>query len=122
MKKFTVIVSFLFFFSHYFSYAQNFLNGDLDGIVTGAGVLPANWQNVPFTDTNCLASSAGWDSPDLTDISGPSASTGILGNPYSGLTFVSGMYGGTFGPFPNNFWQEGIMQNVLGFNINQVYV
>lgn len=98
--------------------AQNFLNGDLEGTVTNNSVLPANWQNVPFTDINCQANIAGFDSPDLTDISGPQPSAGILGNPYSGLTFISGMYGGVI---TGDFSQEGIMQNVSGLEINRVY-
>lgn len=99
--------------------AQQFLNGDLEGIVTSSSILPQNWQNVPFTDINCQATQAGMDSPDLTDISGPgSSANGLLGNPYSGLTFVSGMYGGD----TSYFFQEGIMQNVSGFEINHVYV
>lgn len=99
--------------------AQQFLNGDLEGIVTSSSILPQNWQNVPFTDINCQATQAGMDSPDLTDISGPGSSTnGLWGNPFSGLTFVSGMYGGD----TSYFFQEGIMQNVSGFEINHVYI
>jgi hypothetical protein len=99
--------------------AQNFLNGDLNGSAAQAGNLPTDWLNVPYNDVNCLSSQSGYDTPDLTDLSGPLASAGILGNPYSGRTFVSGVF--STAP-PAAAFQEGIMQNVSGLVINQDYV
>jgi gliding motility-associated-like protein len=99
-------------------YAQDFLNNDLNGIATGGLALPTNWQNVPFNDLNCLASSFSTATTDLTDIFGPGASSRIVGNPYSGNTFVSGLFGGSS---IDDFWHEGIMQTVYGFNINSCY-
>ncbi len=108
----------LFTFSSFICSAQNFVNGDLEGTISGVSTLPPNWQNVPFTDVNCQANLIGMDSPDLTDITGPDVGAGILGNPYSGSTFMSGLYGGN--PF-TEFFQEGIMQNVSGLEIGQTY-
>ncbi len=98
-------------------FCQNFVNGDLEGVVTIGSDLPDLWQNIPFSDINCIASQSGWDSPDLTNLTGPNLSSGINGNPYSGLTFVSGMYGGD----SSNFWQEGIMQSISNFIIGESY-
>lgn len=109
----------IFTLSTYTCKAQQFLNGGLEGVAAGISILPPNWQNVPFDDINCQATHVGWATPDLTDTIDISASSGIMGRPYSGLTFVSGMYGGDTA---NSFFQEGIMQNVTGFEINHVYV
>jgi hypothetical protein len=117
-NKVVIIVIFICKMFAMDGFGQSFQNGDLDGIVTIGSDLPYNWLNVPFTDNNCIATQDGWDSPDLTNLNGPYSSSGINGNPYSGLTFVSGMYGGN----PTNFWQEGIMQTVSGFLIGQSYL
>lgn len=109
----------IFTLSTYTCKAQQFLNGDLEGPASGTSVLPPNWQNVPFDDINCQAANAGWATPDLTDTIDISFSGGILGRPYSGLTFISGMYGGDI---VNYFFQEGIMQNVSGLEINKTYI
>jgi len=98
--------------------AQNFLNNDLNGIVSGSNILPSNWQKVPFTDINCQATHLYSDTPDLTDIFGPIPSNGIVGNPYSGNTFISGLFGGQSA---STFWHEGIMQSVSGFTIDSCY-
>jgi hypothetical protein len=101
------------------SYGQSFINGDLEGIITGISCLPDNWQNVPFDDTNCLASQSGNDTPDLTNLSGPMMSIGMNGNPFSGNTFVSGAM--VRNNNPSSFTQEGIMQSVNNFTIGQIY-
>ncbi|HRG60307.1 MAG TPA: T9SS type A sorting domain-containing protein [Bacteroidia bacterium] len=101
------------------SYCQSFVNGDLDGIVNGPSCLPTDWQNVPYTDVNCLALNLYEDSPDLTDINGPGPLNGTKGNPFSGTTFISGQFG--TGNNTNHFWQEGIMQTVTGFTIEETY-
>lgn len=88
--------------------AQSFQNPDLDGIISGTTSYPYLWQNVPATDINCKAIILGFhDTPNLTDTSGPSKSTGIYGIPYSGPTFVCGLDADRF--------HEGIMQTVQGF-------
>lgn len=91
---------------------QDFVNGDLEGPPpTGLTQLPPGWQAVPDNDPVCLATNGSLgDTPDLTDINGPSVFTGIFGNPFSGNTFVSGERAGG-----NVVFQEGIMQQVLGF-------
>jgi len=88
--------------------AQEFINGDLWGIINGISSLPANWFSVPYNDVHCHATSAIGATPDLTDFNEPDSSNGIIGNPYSGRTFVSGVVSDGF--------QEGIMQVVAGFS------
>lgn len=94
------------------AHGQDFVNGDLEGpSPTGLTQLPPGWQAVPDNDPVCLATNGSLgDTPDLTDINGPSVFTGIFGNPFSGNTFVSGERGGG-----NVVFQEGIMQQVSGF-------
>lgn len=101
-------------------YSQSFVNGDLDGVVNGPSCLPNNWQNVPRNDANCLAINPGEDTPDLTNINGPGNLSGVKGNPYSGTTFISGLFE-TADIIPNNFWHEGIMQTVSGFTVENTY-
>lgn len=101
--------------------AQNFVNGDLEGpSPTSLSIVAPGWLRVPSTDPVCLATdgSAG-DTPDLTDTLGPSAFTGIVGNPYSGNTFMSGER--AFSPGGSWDFQEGIMQNVSGFVPGSTY-
>ena len=102
-------------------YGQSFLNGDLEGIVNPGllGVLPLNWLNVPYNDVNCVALNPSEDSPDLTSLTAPFPIIGISGNPFSGNTFISGIFG-TDDP-SNHFFQEGIMQNISGFTIENAY-
>jgi len=98
--------------------AQNFVNPDLDGVIIMGSQLPVGWQNVPDSDVVCLAFGApGQDSPDLTDLMGPDSASGLLGNPYSGTTFVSGLY--DVATFASH--HEGIMQTVSGFSIGSSY-
>jgi hypothetical protein len=98
-------------------YGQSFINGDLDGVVNGLSCLPTNWQNVPFDDINCLGAQIGNDTPDLTNLNGPSIPDGACGIAFSGSTFISGIYAKSL----PNFFQEGIMQQVSGFTLGQVY-
>ncbi len=93
--------------------AQQFVNGDLEGGTPGISVLPPNWQSVPYDDVNCIATSVGDATPDLTGIDDISANGGLMGTPYSGSTFVSGLVGETF--------QEGIMQAVSGLEVGKTY-
>jgi hypothetical protein len=93
--------------------AQQFINGDLEGLGSAPSVVPTNWQNVPYDDINCLATSPGDATPDLTDTVDLGVSAGLCGRPYSGLTFISGLVGETF--------QEGIMQTVSGLEIGKTY-
>lgn len=108
------VIMFIMFMSSINSKAQSFLNPDLEGSVDSSSSLPYFWQNVPYTDVNCNASSYPGDTPDLTNLFGPVAWGGILGNPYSGDTFVSGVI--------SVFNHEGIMQEVSGFIPNEFYV
>jgi hypothetical protein len=98
-------------------YSQSFQNGDLDGVVIGNSCLPFFWANVPISDPNCLALQTGNDTPDLTSISAPTPSIGMNGNPFSGATFVSGIFASNL----PSFFQEGIMQSVSSFAVGQIY-
>ena len=100
--------------------SQSFYNGDLDGVRSNdLRELPFDWDKVPASDPVCTAHGSPGDSPDLLHSTGPSVSSGIYGNPYSGLTFLSGVRGsnGT----EDWVFQEGIMQEVTGFNVDSVY-
>jgi hypothetical protein len=99
---------------------QGFINGNLEGVINGVSSLPGDWQNVPYTDPNCLANHLGGDTPDLTDMDGPVSSLGYNGNPYSGNTFISGVFGMNSNQI--EFGQEGIMQLVLGFTVESNYI
>jgi gliding motility-associated-like protein len=103
------------------TYSQNFVNGDLE-LVTGSQVYipPTSWQWVPFSDPFCQASSFQQASSDIYDQNGPYASGGGYGYPYSGNTFVGGVYGTAVSQ--GLFFQEGIMQTVSGFIIDTSYV
>ena len=96
--------------------AQNFQNGDLNGVINGTASLPFYWQNVPNTDVNCWADDPGRATPDLTDINGPNTITGIAGIAFSGNTFVSGLHSNL-----SLYFHEGIQQTVSGFNVGSTY-
>jgi len=98
--------------------AQDFLNNDLNGNASTDSQLPNNWQSVPHTDIFCRATGPAQATPDLTDINGPGPQWGIVGNPYSGNTFITGLFGG---PPVFDFWHEGIMQTVNGFTVGSCY-
>jgi gliding motility-associated-like protein len=94
--------------------SQVFLNSELNGeTITSPSKLPYNWQNVPFDDPVCGAIIPGFATPDLTGITGPSDSIGLIGNPHSAPMFVSGVR--------STMFQEGIMQTVSGFTIGENY-
>ncbi|MDQ3050363.1 MAG: T9SS type A sorting domain-containing protein [Bacteroidota bacterium] len=113
----TVCILIFIFSSSCILKAQEFLNGDLSGIIQGPANLPFNWYLIPYTDVNCLATVGGYDTPDLTSVSLPVPWSGIIGNPYSGATFVSGVHGFT----GSHFYQEGIKQTVSGFVPGNLY-
>ncbi|MBL7767032.1 MAG: gliding motility-associated C-terminal domain-containing protein [Chitinophagaceae bacterium] len=115
MKK--TLTIFILLFSIINGRAQTFLNEDLDGLMGGASVIPYNWLGVPFGDPNCLASAVAGATADITYLTGPNVASGLLGNPYSGNTFVSGLHM-TSG---NTYWQEGIMQVVSGLSSGCLY-
>lgn len=100
------------------SKAQQFINSDLAGPpINAAFILPYGWDYVPFTDPNCGAAFWYQATPDLTDTAGPQSFAGLNGNPYSGNSFISGLYFGS----PQNCHHEGIMQTVSGFSIGCTY-
>lgn len=103
-----------------FSYSQIMINGDLEDQYAGTSVTPPGWQLVPYTDPNCLATTFQQATPDLYSTTGPDLSFGLYGIPYSGITFVTGVYG--YSPLNDVFWQEGIKQTISGFTIDSSYV
>jgi hypothetical protein len=100
------------------AHAQVFQNGGLEGIDSTSSLVPAGWQAIPHTDMVCNASYYWCATPDLTSADGPVVSAGIMGNPHSGMTFVSGLSCTTS---PTDRWHEGIMQNVPGFIPGETY-
>jgi hypothetical protein len=99
--------------------AQSFVNGDLEGMVTGYSTVPPSWLVVSYNDVNCQADSGG-TSPDLISNIQPDSSFGIIGTPQSGSTFVGGAHG--VDALFNKAFQEGIMQELTGFSIGTEYV
>lgn len=118
-NKLNFLIVCILFLCTFTGKAQQFINGDLEGPASGISVLPPNWQSVPFDDVYCQATHPGAATPDLMDTIDLGAnSAGLCGRPYSGLTFVGGMYGGDQA---NTFYQEGIMQNVSGLEVGKTY-
>lgn len=98
--------------------AQNFTNGDLEGVINGFSTLPPSWEVVNYADINCQASADG-TTPDLVNTTQPATLYGMMGTPYSGNTFVAGSYG--ISADSGTFFQEGIQQLVTGFSVGQMY-
>jgi gliding motility-associated-like protein len=98
-------------------FGQAFVNGELNGSVS-IGSIPNNWNSIPVSDPVCLATSAPEATVDILDATGPSLGGGIAGIPHSGNTFCSGLHAGFQ---PSYLWHEGIMQDVNGFAIGDVY-
>ncbi|WP_367390181.1 gliding motility-associated C-terminal domain-containing protein [Lewinella sp. LCG006] len=103
--------------------AQQFQNPDLEGVVEFdvASGLPPGWQAVPASAPFCAATALGiTDTPDLTDPLGPVPDVGMMGNPYSGNTFMSGL-SSRQNDIPFARFHEGIMQTVSGFTVDSFY-
>lgn len=100
--------------------AQQFQNPDLEGVVEFdvASGLPTGWQAVPASSPFCYATALGiTDTPDLTGPLGPVPDVGMMGNPYSGNTFMSGL-SSRQDDVPFARFQEGITQTVSGFMVD----
>lgn len=97
-------------------HAQDFVNGDLNGTVATSSI-PTNWSPVPYTDPMNMANAAISATADVTSLTGPVASAGINGNPYSGTTFVTGLNlnNGSY------IYHEGIEQTVSGLTVGATY-
>ncbi len=93
--------------------SQNFINGDLEGDKFYPLTLPYPWTNVKHDDEIYPVGSNNVDSPDVTDVTDSGSSEGVLGNPYSGNTFISGR--------SSHGFQEGIKQTVYGFTVDSIY-
>jgi hypothetical protein len=117
MMKKSVLIIIAVLFLNLSSKAQILINGGLEG-VAGTDFPPNGWDVVPNTDPNCGVNTWAGATPDILTANGPSTSNGMYGNPYEGLSFVSGLYSG----FPGDlYYNEGIKQTVSGFEINKGY-
>ena len=100
--------------------AQDFVNGGLEDVLTGSiSQVPAGWEPVLYTDPVCLANFEHGDTPDLCDYTEPTAASGIIANPQSGISCITGSRSTTSGG--DNVWQEGIQQTVAGFTAGETY-
>jgi len=100
--------------------AQSFTNGIFDKASYAAATssqLPDNWQNVPNTDANCQATSAGYATVDLANQTNPVPAGGLNGNPQTGNYFVSGSFAGNFISSTQTVYHEGVQQTVSSFTI-----
>ena len=96
---------------------QDFENGDLEGGILGLSQIPPGWNAVPQSDPTCIANFGPGATADLTSTTQPDVSIGLMGNPYSGSTFVSGIAANS-----NGFvYNEGIKQSVSGFMVDSIY-
>ncbi len=95
------------------TFAQTFVNGDLEGNFASINAIPSGWQSVAFTDPICEALNSSFATPDLTGLTGPDSFHGIHGNPHSGKSFVSGAY--------SNTHHEGLQQQVSGLTVGTSY-
>lgn len=118
------------------SFAQAFQNGDLEGVID-ISTLPPNWNFVSVNKINSFYPSLGVGlsshSIDATsDVTGavpaPNglASNGIIGTPFSGQSFQSGLRLLTknenlLGNVSGHYWIEGIEQNITGLTPGQQY-
>jgi hypothetical protein len=106
MKKQLILFLFIFYYCLTVN-AQTLINGDLDGTIFGLTSLPDYWENVPYGDVASMASNVNSATADLTDSTGPVAFLGIMGNPFSGYTFVSGEHAESTS---GEIYHEGIQQ------------
>jgi len=102
---------------YYYAAGQDFENGDLEGSVSGIATTPPNWSAIPLSDPANEANFGPGATPDLTNVSGPYAEIGLLGNPYSGNSFISAIRANSNG----SVYMEGIQQSVHGFTPDSIY-
>jgi gliding motility-associated-like protein len=114
--KFFSFIFFVLLLSN-FLLGQDFQNGDLEGPILGLSTTPPNWNAVPMTDPVCIANFEPGTTPDLTSTTEPSAAIGLIGNPYSGNSFISAIAANSFG----FVYMEGIQQTVSGFMVDSIY-
>ena len=96
---------------------QDFVNGDLEGPILGISNTPPFWAPVPQTDPSCSANFGPGTTPDLTSVNQPDPGLGLIGNPYSGNTFISAIAADSYG----FVYMEGIKQSVTGFMPDSIY-
>ncbi len=106
VKQFLVLLALLF--CETVATSQIIVNGDLNGPITGISSTPTSWMQIPNTDPLSNATSLGSATSDLGSTILPTAN--LSANPYSGGTFVSGLYASTGGTL---VFDEGIMQEVF---------
>ena len=117
MKYLLILITSTQLYSTCFS--QNLINPGVEGTIgTSSYTFPISnqlpgWQNINGTDPNCMANTFGSGTPDV------SGSPNLT--PYSGLTFVTGIFGNFVYPNSSQFFDEGIMQTVNGFTPGATY-
>ena len=111
------IFAFCFIFTLNDTFAQSFVNGDLEGDVEPfeSNVLPDFWLAVPFTDPACVSPDWVGATPDLCNSIAPLPLSGFAGYAQSGDHFLSGLH-----VLPSAY-HEGIMQEVSGFTVGAYY-
>jgi len=118
MKNIIILLAFVSMMSTQV-HSQSFVNSDLEGTIdTSSPTFPISdqlpgWQNVDGADPVCTANTFASASPDVNG-----SPTFI---PFSGQTFVTGLFGEFI--YPNSFqiFDEGIMQTVTGFTPGSTY-
>lgn len=92
-----------------FSMGQSFTNGDLEDLTgNGIGKIPPGWTMIPTSSPVSMGNCGTCATTDVLDAAGPIAGAGIVGNPQSGATFVSGY----MMLQSSSFRHEGLQQTV----------
>ena len=99
-------------------FGQVFQNGCFDGVINGQSSLATHWFTVAWNDVTCNASGPSTATPDLTSINQPEPNAGIIGQPFCGTNFMSGL----IGTDDSLHYHEGIRQAVYGLVPGQQYL
>lgn len=117
LKRYIVVLGLLSFISG--PRAQSFDNPDLEDPLA-IWAAPTGWELIPETDPIFNGATIWTTSADILGLTGAGTVTsGIIGNPYSGLSFSSGLM--FIRPDNGQVYHEGIKQTVSGFDIGSSY-
>lgn len=99
--------------------AQQFVNGDFEGVAHATAQAPEGWTMVSNESPICNASSFQTATIDILSPNGPNSGQGIRGTASSGISFVSGLMAEN----ENNgfLFHEGLKQDVSGFAVGAAY-
>lgn len=117
MKRFSAFLICIASIGSLSAQAPAFVNGSLDGTV-GSNP-PTDWSVVPYGDPTCQAADSNRATSDVLSATGYFPAGGLIGNPYEGTTFVSGLHITSTPGVP--YFHEGIQQLVEGFVVGQPY-